>query len=621
MAEQEKESAYSQVDNSYNKPIKSVPKPDLNIGIDTKNSLVTNIVNSFSNNEMVQSTLDISAINSFSQLSQKRDEFYSALDVMAQDPIIASMYETYSEDATEYNDAGQIVWAESSDAKISEFVNFLLDSMRIDKNIYSWVNSLCRYGDLYIELFKQSEYDKTDELFDTEAEKERKRATLNEDIKINSYKPSDKYVHFVEAVKNPAEMFELTKFGKTVGYIKADLKINSSQQTELTNNYFKYKFKQSDINIYPATKFVHASLETSETRVPEEVSIFLDKDNGETAQSTYNVKRGQALLQHLYQIWRILSLLENSMVLNRTTKSSILRLINVEVGDMPKEKVSETLLRLKSMLEQKTSINPGNSMSEYNNPGPIENNIYIPVHEGKGTITSEQIGGDVNVGQLPDVEYFQNKLFGAARVPKQYFGVTDDGAGFNGGASLSIISSRYAKMVKRVQNTIIQAITDIINLMLLDKGMDYAINKFTIRMQAPTTQEEIDRRDNVSSKVAITSDIMNLISDIEDPIKKLKILKSLLSNVITNTEVIETIQEEIENLEASPEMVTSEQTEESESIRQGSIEHAQEPDMAIDLDSELDLTPETLPGEESEEDNLPSPDELGLDLTDNTIEQ
>ena len=46
------------------------------------------------------------------------------------------------------------------------------------------------------------------------------------------------------------------------------------------------------------------------------------------------------------------------------------------------------------------------------------------------------------------------------------------------------------------------------------------INKFQIRMQSPTTQEEIDRRDNTSSHIQITSDIMNMVSDIEDPTTK-----------------------------------------------------------------------------------------------------
>ena len=134
------------------------------------------------------------------------------------------------------------------------------------------------------------------------------------------------------------------------------------------------------------------------------------------------------------------------MLLNRITKSSIVRIINVEIGDMPKEQVGPHLQGIKALMEQKSAINTGKSMQEYTNPGPIENNIYVPINNGKGAVTTDQVGGDVNVSQIPDIEYFQNKFFGSMRVPKQFFGLTDDGAGFNGGQSLAIISSRYAKI-------------------------------------------------------------------------------------------------------------------------------------------------------------------------------
>ena len=189
------------------------------------------------------------------------------------------------------------------------------------------------------------------------------------------------------------------------------------------------------------------------------------------------------------------------MLLNRVSKSSILRAINVEVGDMPKEEVGPKLRAIKQLIEQKTAINSAKSMSEYINPGPMENTVYVPTKNGVGAITTNQIGGDVDVKGLADIDYFKSKLFGSLRTPKQYFGDTDDSTGFNGGTSLSIISSRYAKAVKRIQNTYIQALTDAINLMLLDKGLDSYVNKFELHMVPPTTQEEIDRRDNTASKV------------------------------------------------------------------------------------------------------------------------
>jgi hypothetical protein len=66
---------------------------------------------------------------------------------------------------------------------------------------------------------------------------------------------------------------------------------------------------------------------------------------------TYTVKRGQSLLYNVYKTWRELTLLENSLLLNRVTKSSIIRIIGVEVGDMPKESVGPHLMGIKNMIE------------------------------------------------------------------------------------------------------------------------------------------------------------------------------------------------------------------------------------------------------------------------------
>lgn len=607
----------------YNSPIKNKPMPERNIGIDTHEVLLDNIANAG-----LSSQLDISALESFTQVSQSRDQIYALLDTMSRDSIVSAVLETYAEDATEYNDDGRIVWVESSDSDVVKYITYLLDTIGADKHMYKWVYSLCKYGDLYLKLFRQSESE--DLLF-----KDNKDRNLNEDVNLKTFSKNDRYTHYIEMVPNPAEIFELTKFGKTYGYIKAPTRTPAQTQDNLQNVYFKYKFNKTDVDVYNATEFVHACLDDNSSRVPEEVNIFLDKDSDDNHLS-YSVRRGQSLLYSVFKIWRELNLLENSVLLNRITKSSIVRVINVEVGDMPKENVGPHLNGIKNLIEQKSALNEGTGLNEYTNPGPVENNVYVPTRGGQGALSTQQIGGDVDVKSLADLDYFKNKFFGALRVPKQYFGDTDDGAGFNGGTSLSIISSRYAKMVKRIQNTILQALTDAINLMLLDKGLDSYVNKFELHMLPPTTQEEIDRRESLSSKIQITTDVMNTLSDIEDPITKLKILKSLLSTVITDTDVTNTLGEYIAKVEKEAAQSEEDATQDASSDTDmeaddmrtniGGIGRSSGSVLQDDLFSDMadmnsDGEPETTENNEGGEDTiLPSPADLELDLTDNNAE-
>ena len=623
-------------DNSiYGNKIKKVTPEGKESDVGISDVMYDNIIQSG-----INSTLDLSGINSLSQQATTRNEMYNIYDTMCEDGQISAVIKTYAEDATQRNAEGNIVWATSNDSNIAYLINYYIDSLNIDKNIYKWAYSLCKYGDLYIRLYRESEYD--DAIFG------KKNRNLTEDVKIKAFKKNDKYAHYVEMVTNPAEMFELTKFGKTVGFIKSPVDgviVKSQNNIDFMN--YAYKFKRNDITIYPPTEFVHAAIEDNVSRYEESVNIFLndsDYDNDNNAYS-YTVKRGQSLLSNVYKTWRELQLLEASVLLNRVTKSSIVRLINVEVGDMPKENVAKTLMGIKQMIEQKAAINKGSGMSEYTNPGPIENNVYVPTHDGVGAISTTQIGGDVDVKSLADLEWYLNKLYGSLQVPKNFFSQNDDAAGFNGGQSLTIISSRYAKTVKHVQNILTQLLKDIFNLILLDKGLDSYINNFEVHIQPPVTQEDIDRMENQSTKVQLSRDIMDMLSDIEDAPARLKILKSLMKNIVTDPDIIKELDEQIELAIAEKEPVEEpEQNNTDSDDDSGRFSLKDEDESSITNDSEdteksdndmyTDINTEEVDTSEKSDDDmytdintdegdtseksydtiLPSPDQLGIDL-------
>lgn len=626
--EQIKDTAFQPDEELFNKKIEAVPLPEKEIGIDLSDNILQNIVNSV---DGINSQFDASAIQNFTNISRNRNQLYETLDYMATDSAISAILETYAEDATETNDNGDVVWVESDNPNAAAFVTYLLDALCINKNIYDWTHSLCKYGDLYVRLYRESEYD--DFLFGDAEKEQKENKTLNEDVKIKAYKKNDHYVHYVEKIDNPAKMFELTKFGKTAAYVQTDVQAtatnNGDDVSTLSAFLNTYRFNKNDVTLYQPTEFVHACLQDNTSRVSEEVQLFITNDDNTETNMTYKVKRGQALLYNSYKKWRQLQLLETSVLLNRITQSSIVRTIGVEVGDMPKESVGPHLQGIKNLIEQKTAFDVGSSMNEYTNPGPIINNIYVPTRNGQGAITASQIGGDVDVKSLADLEYYRDCFYGSTRIPKQFFGFTDDGAGFNGGQSLSIISSRYAKMIKRIQNTMCQMITDIINLILLDTKNQQYINDFQIRMMAPTTQEEIDRRENIVGRIGLITDVMNNLGDIENSESKLKILKSLLSNAISDPEVIQIIQDEIDAIEAAKleaeKEAASETSEEESTDNLDSLFSSDEPidfgsdSSSNDLDALFGETSNETSSAEETSDILPSPADLDIgDVSDST---
>ena len=537
------------------------------LDIDTKKVLVDNIIEAG-----ISSKLDIAALENFTSISNSRDQIYQLIDTMGQDSSVSAILKTYAENICEPADNGHVIWCESNDPQISRFVNYILNVMNADKNMYGWAYTLTKYGDLYLRLFRESDY--KDDLFksdninmvnstrgrlteDFDAFKELDKAEeskekLDEAVKLHMHSTYDPYSFYVEPVDDPGTMFELTKFGKTYGYIEVPNETNNLDATStligqsMTGTY-NFKMKSADVHVYQADDFVHGCLEDNFTRYPETVELFLSEDSDKT--QAYRVRRGKSLLYDNYKVWREKALLENAALLNRLTRSSIVRKVGVEVGDMPKEQVQQTLRRVKDMLEQKSSINVGSSMSEYNNPGPIENNIYFATHGGQGNITIEAVGGDVDIKNLADLDFWNNKFYSAYGVPKQYYGWTDDAAGFNGGTSLAILSSEFAKSVKRVQNALIQMLTDAVNLFLLNKGLKSYLNNFTLKMKAPVTQEEIDYRNELTNKINAISSMHGLFTDVEDKPRRLRILKALLASLNYGDEINAEIDAEIKAAE------------------------------------------------------------------------
>lgn len=597
----------------YQNKVTPTPLERNDVHVDRSHDFYTNIIDAAESGE-----LDINKINAFTGISRSRDQVYDLLDMMAEDPVISSALEIYASDVCEPNEQGRIVWPESSDPKVLGACDMILDMLNVDRNSYGWVYRLVKYGDLYLRLYRKSSME----------QEPKEKENLTEEVVFKAFSKNDKYSGYAKAEKNPATMFDLTKYGKTYAYIRTHVDTLNKTSTELSidsMSQFNYEFNQNDVDVFEATEYVHATLDDSLDRTDEEVSLT----SGEN-QEFYSVKRGKSVLYDSFRIWRELSLLENSVLLNRLTRSSIVRTVSVEVGDMEKNSVKSLLARIKNLIEQKSAISVGNSIREYTNPGPMENVIYVPTHDGKGAITTSQIGGDAGVSDnsLGDLEYWKKKLFSSLGIPGQFLGDTSDSTGFNGGTSLSLISSRYAKTIKRIQSAYLQAIETAVNLILLDKGLGSYVGKFTLKMQSPTTQEEKDRKDNINQTITNSENILRMVNDqIQDEKAKLQVLKAVISNVTSDQDIIQVIQNQIDVLENKDD---NQSTDESDDFQSDTFEFPESGSEEEELPPIGDLGAEEEPtvdlasnenfytnndGELLVENNLPSFEELGIDYT------
>lgn len=518
--------------------IKGKPGKESAIGIASKNNTLPSELEDVVD---AGNFVDTTAFQQFRTLGSDRNEQYRMYDEMSTDSIIAAALELYSDDATQYNTKGQIIWVESEDPTIAQWGNRLIDNLQLNDNAWSYVYCLVKYGEVYLQLFKDDEIDddplsKRLGYTDIDIMKNRKGSVLEE---------------YIEKVPNPARLFDLSSRGKTVGFVEVELYDNEDDSSLLRS--YMYNTEDQNIKIYDPKKFVHIMLSPNTERFPEKLSLtFENRIKSDTDASkamtvkTYDVKRGKSILYDLYKIYREIQLMEDSLLLNRVTRSSIIRFLQIEIGDMPEDKATMVLHRYKRLIEQKNFLDKDQGkFTSAANPGPIDNVLYIPTREGKGAVSMSNLGGDVDVKAITDVDYFKNKLYGGLKIPRQFLGETDEGGGFSGGTSLTKLDARYARTIKRIQNALITGVTTLLNLFALDRGQTDYINNFTVKMLSPSTTEDAERDETLDTRINIVDRLLTLIPDeIVHPETKKDMLVYYMSNYLSETEVAQMLEDD-----------------------------------------------------------------------------
>ena len=513
-------------------------KPNENAGLNNIVSPTQDITAKQLESENIGSAplLDLDNLQNFRSVSSNRHNKFIGFEEMLEDPIIAAALQMYVDDSCQYNDKGEIIWAEGENKQAVDAANRLIEVLDINKRCWRDIYSLCAYGDLYLRLYKEGDESDYTTMYSND------NRGLDLSIMIKPEDTQKKYEEYIEAVDDPAAIFDLQTKGKTAGFIRvcdtSDIQVNSilkSQPLQTVSN--------GNVISYDRMSFIHIALAESVNRKPELLKI--EDEEGKTSE-IYKIKSGKSILEDAYPVTQTLKLLEDSLVLNRMTRSAILRLIQIEVGDMPKQDVTNLLHRYRNLFEQKMSMNvQAGQAKAFNSPGPMDNMVYTPTKNGLGAINVQNIGGDVNVKDIADLDYFNNKKLAALKIPKQFLNFdSPEGIGGNG-VSLTKISSRYAHTIIRIQNAYVQGITDLINYFFIDKGLDY-VNKFTVRMVTPSTIEDNERSEKLNNDISQTRDILDLLTDLSEK-ERLECLKILMSDKLRITDIAAIIEEHLKN--------------------------------------------------------------------------
>jgi superfamily II DNA or RNA helicase len=121
------------------------------------------------------------------------------------------------------------------------------------------------------------------------------------------------------------------------------------------------------------------------------------------------------------------------------------------------------------------------------NPAHVEEDFFIPVRGDKSS-KIDTLPGASNMGDIQDIEYLENKLFAALKVPKPYLNYAESMAG---GSMLSQADLRFARTINSIQESVLMELRRIANIHLMFTGFEDDIDNFTLSLTNPSTQQEL----------------------------------------------------------------------------------------------------------------------------------
>lgn len=180
------------------------------------------------------------------------------------------------------------------------------------------------------------------------------------------------------------------------------------------------------------------------------------------------------MLSYLHKAIKIvnqLKMMEDALVIYRISRAPERRIFYVDVGNLPKIKAEQYVNDIMNKFRNKIvyDATTGEVRDDRKHMSMMED-FWMPRREGgKGTEITTLPGGQT-LGQIEDIEYFQNKLYQSLNVPASRLQKTD---GFNLGRSSEITRDeiKFTKFVARIRKKFANLFLDALRVQLIVKGI------------------------------------------------------------------------------------------------------------------------------------------------------
>jgi len=221
-----------------------------------------------------------------------------------------------------------------------------------------------------------------------------------------------------------------------------------------------------------------------------------------------NLPYGTSILRGALSHWQSLKLMEDAMLIHRITRAPERRIFKIDVGNLKPADAKQHIQNVKDRIKKVPVID--SRTGKYNLRYNVQNmmdDFFVTKRGNKYGTEIETLSGLSGI-EIEDIQYMQNKLFAALKIPKSYLTYEED---VNSRTTLATEDERFSKTIARIQTTVvIPVLYNVAKLHLFALGIpETELNNFKLKLNEPSLIRETLKLDLISAKI-------NLIRDVKD---------------------------------------------------------------------------------------------------------